>query len=426
MARSTQQVRHARRRRGRRYLSLLLALSMVAANVPGALPSALAEPAPASAVQPAEPTSADLQQLVAPIALYPDELVAQVLAAATYPDQVVEADRWLQQQHGIQGEQLARQVDAQPWDASVKALVQFPSVLANMDKNLSWTSSLGDAYVNHQQDVMDAIQTMRRRAHDAGNLKTTSEQKVVEEPSQITIEPANPAVVYVPQYDPWLVYGPPVVAWPGWYPYPGLFVAEPGILFGIGFGIGFFGGFGWGWGHWGCDWGHRTVVYNHNTYVSHSRTFANRQTFARERGDLGRGARGFGSFHGAGDGRAPGGFGRAGDGHAAGGFGRAGDGHAAGGFGRAGGNHTLGSYHGPGASRPTAGFGGGEHGVTAPRSAPEGHWGAFSGFDHGGATRGLSQRGFSSSGGFHGGGGFGGGSHGGGFGGGHGGGGGHR
>jgi hypothetical protein len=400
MARTTRRFRH-----GRRYLSLLLALSMVAANVPGGLTSARAEPAPASAVQPADPTSADLQQLVAPIALYPDQLVAQVLAAATYPDQVVEADRWLQEQHGLQGEQLARQVDAQPWDPSVKALVQFPSVLANMDKNLSWTSALGDAYVNHQQDVMDAIQTMRRRAHDAGNLKTTSEQKVVEDGSEVAIEPANPQVVYVPQYDPWLVYGPPVVAWPGWYPYPGLFIAEPGIVFGVGLGIGFLGGFGWGWGHWGCDWGHRTVVFNHNTFVSHSRTFANRQTFAHERGDLGRGARGFGSFHGARDGGAR-------------------DGRAPGGFGRAGGDRTLGSYHGPGGSRPTAGFGGGEHAFSVPRSAPEGHWGAFSGFDHGGATRGLSQRGSSSFGGFHGGG-FGGGFHGGG-GGGHGGGGGRR
>jgi len=407
MARTTQ-----RFRRGRRYLSLLLTLSIAAANVPSRVATAADQPD--SSVQPAEPAPEQLQQLVAPIALYPDQLVAQVLAAATYPDQVVEADRWLQEHH-LQGEQLAREVDAQPWDPSVKALVQFPSVLGNMDKNLSWTSALGDAYVNHQQDVMDAIQTMRGRAHDAGNLKTTSEQKVVEQESQIAIEPASPQVVYVPQYDPWLVYGPPVVAWPGWYAYPGLFIADPGIAFGIGLGIGFFGGFGWGWGHWGCDWGHRTVVFNHNTYVSRSRTFANRQTFARERADFGRGARGFDGVRGGGEGHA-----RGFDGVRGGG-----EGHAPGGFGHAGGDHTLGSYHGPGVSRPTAGFGGSERGFTAPRSAPDGHWGAFSGFDHGGTTRGLSQRGFSSSGGFHGGG-FGGGFHGGGFGGGHGGGGGRR
>ena len=253
----TGSVQHKGRRRARRYLTLLLTLSLVAGNVPRGLAYSVEQSAPETAVQPAEPTPTQLQQLVAPIALYPDELVAQVLAAATYPDQVVEADRWVQQHHDLQEQQLAKEVDAQPWDPSVKALVQFPSVLANMDKNLSWTSALGDAYVNHQQDVMDAIQVMRRRAKDGGNLQTTSQQKVVEQGSQIVIEPANPEIVYVPQYDPWLIYGAPVVAWPGWYPYPGLFIAEPGIVFGLGFGIGFFGGFGWGWGHWGCDWGHR-------------------------------------------------------------------------------------------------------------------------------------------------------------------------
>ena len=101
---------------------------------------------------------------MAPTALYPDALVAQILAAATYPDQVVEADRWLQQHADLKGQQLGQEVDKQPWDPSVKALVEFPSVLANMDKNLSWTSSLGDAYVNQQQDVMDAVQVMRDRA----------------------------------------------------------------------------------------------------------------------------------------------------------------------------------------------------------------------------------------------------------------------
>src|SRR5258706_11549145 len=121
----------------------------------------------------AQQDPAQLQQLVAPIALYPDALVAKILAAATYPDQIVEADRWLQQNPGLKGEQLGQQVDQQPWDPSVKALAEFPSVLANMDKNLSWTSSLGDAYVNQQQDVMDAVQVMRDRAQKAGNLKST-------------------------------------------------------------------------------------------------------------------------------------------------------------------------------------------------------------------------------------------------------------
>ena len=123
-------------------------------------------------------TPEQLQQLVAPIALYPDSLVAQILAASTFPEQVVEADRWVQANPDLKGDALGKAVDQQPWDPSVKALTAFPSVLGNMDKNLSWTSSLGDAYYNQQQDVMDAVQVMRQRAQDAGNLKTTPQQTV--------------------------------------------------------------------------------------------------------------------------------------------------------------------------------------------------------------------------------------------------------
>ena len=155
-------------------------------------------------------TPEQLQQLVAPIALYPDSLVAQILAASTFPEQVVEADRWVQAHPDLKGDALGQAVDQQPWDPSVKALAAFPSVLGNMDKNLSWTSSLGDAYYNQQQDVMDAVQVMRRRAQEAGNLKTTPQQTVTTQDSNIGIEPASPDVVYVPAYDPWLVYGGPV------------------------------------------------------------------------------------------------------------------------------------------------------------------------------------------------------------------------
>ena len=121
-------------------------------------PPAAAEPLPAPEPQ---QSSQELEQLVAPIALYPDALVAQILAAATYPTQIVEADRWLQQHPDLKGEALAKAVDVQPWDSSVKALVQFPGLLGMMDKNLSWTSSLGETYVNAQTNVLDAIQTMR-------------------------------------------------------------------------------------------------------------------------------------------------------------------------------------------------------------------------------------------------------------------------
>src|SRR5260370_21206314 len=216
-----------------------------------------------------------LQQLVAAIALYPDALVAQILAASTYPTQVVEADRWMQSRSNLKGEEMAKEVDKQPWDPSVKALTQFPSVLENMDKNLSWTSSLGAAYATQQQDVTDAVKAMRQQAHKAGHLNGNEQEKVTTQGNKIISEPANPEVVYVPAYDPWLVYGEPIVAYPGWYPVPGIFLAGAGIGFGIGFGLGFFGGYGWGWHHWGYDWHGRTAIYNHNPYISHSPTSIN-------------------------------------------------------------------------------------------------------------------------------------------------------
>src|SRR6202165_4184509 len=286
-------------------LSLLLSYCVLLTSAPGvfaqagqsAAQSATQSPAQTAQqvpVQAAQQTPEQLQQLVAPIALYPDALVAQILAAATYPDQVVEADRWLQQHPDLKGQQLGQEVDKQPWDPSVKAPAEFPSVLANMDKNLSWTSSLGDAYVNQQQDVMNAVQVMRDRAEKAGNLKSTSQEKVSNQGQTIVIEPADPEVVYVPEYDPWLVYGEPIGIWPGWYSYPGLFLAGPGIAFGLGFGVGFYGGYGWGWHHWGYDWHHHGIIYNHNTYISHSRIFVNRNNFNHAGGFHG------GGFHGGG------------------------------------------------------------------------------------------------------------------------------
>jgi uncharacterized membrane protein YgcG len=221
--------------------------------------------------QAAQLSAAQLQQLVAPIALHPDRLIAQILAAATYPDEIVQAQNWMQQNKSLQGERLAQAVNQQSWDPSVKALTQFPVVLANMNQNLAWTSELGDAYVNEPQQLTEAIQTMRQRAMKAGNLKSTPQQKVETQGSTIVVEPAQPNVVYVPQYDPWLVYGTPLAAFPGWYPYPGLYWAGPGVGFGVGFGIGLFSGFGWGWNNWGYDWGGGgRVVYNHHPYTSRS------------------------------------------------------------------------------------------------------------------------------------------------------------
>ena len=239
-------------------------------------------------------TRDELDQLVAPIALYPDALVAQVLAASTYPTEIVEADHWLQQQSSLQGQQLAQEVDKQSWDPSVKALTQFPTVLANLDKNLSWASALGEAYVDQQQAILDAVQRMRARAQQAGNLQSNSQQAVTVQGSTIAIEPVSPDVVYVPAYDPWIVYGPPLAPWAGWYWYPGLYGPGPGIAFGIGFGIGVFGGFGWGWHHWGADWRDRRIAFDHHEWVSRSRTFIGHDHFYRG----GPGFHGRPDFHG--------------------------------------------------------------------------------------------------------------------------------
>jgi hypothetical protein len=228
-----------------------------------------------------------LQQLVAPIALYPDSLVAQILAASTFPEQVVEADRWVQAHPDLKGVDLGNAVDQQPWDPSVKALAAFPSVLGNMDKNLSWTSSLGDAYYNQQGDVMNAVQVMRRRAEDAGNLKATPQQNVATQGSDISIDPADPDQVYIPAYDPWTVYGGPVMAWPGWYPYPGIWFGGPYLSFGMGFGIGWYGGFGWGWNHWGFNWRGGYGLYGGGRYYSRSNTFYNRNSYYRGGGERG-------------------------------------------------------------------------------------------------------------------------------------------
>jgi hypothetical protein len=326
-------------------LALLLTWSLVIATAPGG--SAYVNQPAQSDAQPTNPSTTqspqELQQLVAPIALYPDALVSQILAGATYPTEIVEADRWMQGYPNLAGQELANEVDKQPWDPSVKALTQFPSVLASMDKNLSWTSSLGDAYANEPQDVMDAVQVLRARAQQAGNLKNNKQEKVETQGNTIIIEPAEPEVVYVPTYDPWIVYGTPVVAWPGWYWYPGLYVPGPGIGFGLGFGFGFLAGFAWGWHHWGCDWGHRTVIYNHTTYISHSTTIVNRDHFTRTTNNF---------------------------------------------------NHTTNNLN--------HGQAGAQHGPSGQSGV---HSGAFGGFNHGAVSNGFSARGRSSFGGeFHGGG----------------------
>jgi uncharacterized membrane protein YgcG len=268
----------------RQLLVSLLLLALLFVAWPQNLSARQDEQDPAQASQGQQyiqQTPEQLEQLVAPIALYPDSLVAQILAASTFPEQVVEADQWVQAHPDLKGDALAKAVDQQPWDPSVKALSAFASVLGNMDKNLSWTSSLGDAYYNQEQDVMDAVQVMRQRAQEAGKLKNTEQQTVTSQDSTIIIEPASPDVVYVPEYDPWLVYGDRIEAWPGWYEYPGIWYDGLYPSYGVGFGIGFYGGYGWGWHHWGSDWHHRSITYDHDRYYSRSTTFYNRNNYYR-------------------------------------------------------------------------------------------------------------------------------------------------
>jgi hypothetical protein len=219
------------------------------------------------------PLSADeLQQLVAPIALYPDALVAQILGAATFPDQLASASSWLQQNKNLTGSALMQAVDAQPWDPSVKALTQFPSVLDNLASNLSWTSALGEAYHTQAADVMTAVQALRAKARAAGNLKSGSQITVVQQsPQVIVIQPTNPQVVYVPQYNPAVVYGTPYVT-PG---YSAATVAATGLLaFGVGIAVGAAISnnhcCGWGYSYWNCNWHGGAVVYRNNAYYGNT------------------------------------------------------------------------------------------------------------------------------------------------------------
>lgn len=268
----------------------------------------------APATQYAVPTAEQLYQLVAPIALFPDNLLAQVLAASTYPNEVSEAYQWLQQNSSLKGQQLLDAVNQQSWDASVKGLTQFSDVLTQLATNLSWTSSLGDAYFNVPQSVMNAVQVMRQRAYAAGNLKTNQQQNVtvqnqapgeaapapassgepqvtvVQPPAQtIVIQPSQPEVVYVPTYNPTVVYGAPVAVYPGYS--TGALVATSLISFGVGIAVGAAMSnscCGWGWNSWGCGWHNSSVTYNRNVYVSNSNTFVNRNNYYNNVNNLNR------------------------------------------------------------------------------------------------------------------------------------------
>jgi hypothetical protein len=212
----------------------------------------------------------ELDQMLAPIALYPDELLVQVLMAATYPLEVVIAYRWVQKNPNVKGDQLAAALEQQAWDPSVKSLVNFPSVLQVMNERLEWTQKLGDAFLAQKDQVMDTVQMLRQKAQAQGGLSTTSEQRVIVEPQTqtIVIEPAVPQVVYVPVYDPTIIYGP--WWWPAYPPY--YYHPRGAVIAGrvIGFGLGVTVGVAWGYAWGGFNWHHHDVVINvtRNVYIN--------------------------------------------------------------------------------------------------------------------------------------------------------------
>ncbi len=209
--------------------------------------------APAPQAQAAKIPPDQLDSLVAPIALYPDPMLAQVLAASTYPLEIIQLQQWLSKNSGLKDKALADAVAKQPWDPSVQALAGLPDVVKRLADDIQWTTDIGNAFLAQQNDVMEAVQRMRKKAQGTGNLKSNEQQKVetkvIESKSVIVVEQANPQVVYVPSYNPTVVYGPPVYPYPPiYYPPPGYYAAGMAISFGIGVAMGAFWGGGLGLG----------------------------------------------------------------------------------------------------------------------------------------------------------------------------------
>jgi len=250
-------------------MRILLTAVCATAMVPGnTLAITVSRPqAEAQASTESAPIPADqLDSLVAPIALYPDPLLAQVLAASTYPLELLQMSQWLARNPGLKDKALADAVAQQPWDASIQAMAALPDVTKRLADDIQWTTDLGNAFLAQQGDVMHAVQRMRQKAEDKGSLKSTKEQvvetKTIENREVIVIEQANPQVVYVPSYDPVTVYGPPVYPYPPiYYPPAGYYAAGAAISFGVGVAMGAAWGGGWGWN---AGWGHNDITINNN------------------------------------------------------------------------------------------------------------------------------------------------------------------
>ena len=270
-----------------RWIFGLVSLAWVFAQVAAQTPAAQAPAAQAPAAAAASFSKEQLEQMVAPMALYPDPLVSQMLMASTYPLEIVEAARWLKTNPGLKDKALEEGLKTQDWDASVKSLCGFPDVIKQMDENLDWTQDLGDAFLAQKTELMDTLQRMRGKAYDAGQLKTTEQQVVTQQPDKIiVIQPADPEVIYVPTYSPTVVYG-------GWsypsYYYPPMYYPPPygygAMAFTVGmvWGAAIWGGCNWGWGHSDVDIDiNRQNNFNRNTNIDGGRNNINNKAGGRQ------------------------------------------------------------------------------------------------------------------------------------------------
>jgi Protein of unknown function (DUF3300) len=258
----------------------VVAIICVAVLVPGDISLLARTPLPAQAGEEAAKIPGDqLDSLVAPIALYPDPLLSQTLVASTYPLEIIQLQQWLLKNKNLKDKALADAVKKQDWDPSIQAMAALPDVVKQLAENIKWTTDLGNAFLAQQSDVMDAVQRMRKKAQDAGNLKSTQQQKVetkvIESKQVVVIEQASPEVIYVPSYNPTVVYGPAVYPYPPIaYPPAGYYAAGMALSFGIGVAMGAAWGGGWGY-H--SNWGGNNNIYvnNNNNFVNNS----NRQNY---------------------------------------------------------------------------------------------------------------------------------------------------
>src|SRR6266404_4499795 len=258
----------------RQFTALMCSLLLAPGGPPSVAQAHEQQEAAAAQEQPPKIPNDQLDSLVAPIALYPDPLLAQVLAASTYPLEIVQLQQWLTKNKDLKDKALADAVQKQPWDPSIQSMAALPDVVKRLAEEIGWTTDLGNAVLAQQSDVMDAVQRMRAKAKDKGNLKSTEQMKVetktVESKSVIVIEQSKPEVVYVPSYDPVVVYGAPPYPYPPIaYPPPGYYAAGMAVSFGVGMMVGAAMGGGWccnsGWG------GNNNInINNNNNFVNNS------------------------------------------------------------------------------------------------------------------------------------------------------------